>query len=261
MNNTIEYYDNYDENTRLERDNVHKTEFITTTYILDNIIEKDSKILDLGAGTGSYSIYYGEKGHSVTAIDLSPKNVGIMSDKIQKLNLQDKIEAKVGDVRRIDFLENESYDVVLCMGPLYHLNTQEERLYCIENSLKKLKKNGVLAIAYINKFAVCISEIQKNKEKLKGNNLDSILLNGLVYGDARDLFYFTSPKEIEYTMERFKVNRLENIGTDGIGFMIPEIVNSFSDEEYDLWINHHLKTCKVSSINGLSLHGLYICKK
>lgn len=66
MNTIIDYYENYDENSRLNRDNTHRTEFITTTYILDNLINKKSKIIDIGAGTGNYSFYYAKKRHKIT---------------------------------------------------------------------------------------------------------------------------------------------------------------------------------------------------
>jgi ubiquinone/menaquinone biosynthesis C-methylase UbiE len=62
MHKLYDYYENYCEDNRLIRDNSHKVEFITTISLLDKIIRPNSKILDVGAGTGRYSFYFGEKG-------------------------------------------------------------------------------------------------------------------------------------------------------------------------------------------------------
>lgn len=261
MEKTIRYYENYNEDIRLERDNAHRVEFITTTHILDNMIDKNSAILDVGAGTGKYSFYYADKGHTVMAVDLSPKNVQIMKEKLSKSNSNKKINILSGNVLSLDHLEDESYDAVLCMGPLYHLDSHNERLKCIENCMKKLKKNGILAIAYINKFAVCLSEIRRDKSILFGDRIENILNNGAQFGDSRDVFYFLSPIEIENIMSSFNINKLCNAATDGLAYMMGNILNNFTEDEFKAWINFHISTCMEESLLGSSLHGLYVCSK
>jgi len=62
MKDFVRFYTEYDEDGRLQR---HGTEFASTTYILDKHIRKGLHILDVGSGTGAYSLYYAEKGCSV----------------------------------------------------------------------------------------------------------------------------------------------------------------------------------------------------
>src|SRR5438445_11199016 len=58
----------------------------------------------------------------------------------------------LGDARKIKF-PNESSDVVLVMGPLYHLTEKDERLASLAEGLRVLKRDGVIFVAGISKFA------------------------------------------------------------------------------------------------------------
>ena len=261
MGRLMDYYALYNEDIRLEKDKAHQIEFITSTNFLDKIIKKNSCILDVGAATGKYSFYYAEKGHMVTAVDLSPKNIEVLRRKWELCNFKNKLNFSLGDARDLSVYENNSFDTVLCMGPIYHLANEEEKAKCISECLRVLRPSGTLAIAYINKFAVCASEIKRNKEKLFGSNLTNIINTGIEFGDDRDIFYFTSPKEIEMLLDKFNVEKLENIATDGISYLSSSMINDFTEEEFDLWVKHHLDTCREESILGYSLHGLCICRK
>ena len=59
------YYNEYDEDGRLERDKAHSIEFITTTKYIEQYLKSGDKILEIGAGTGRYSIHYAKKGFEV----------------------------------------------------------------------------------------------------------------------------------------------------------------------------------------------------
>ena len=141
------------------------------------------------------------------------------------------------------------------------MTEEKDKSKCISECLRVLRPGGILAVAYINKFAVCVSEIKKNKEKLVGSNTINIINAGVEFGDERDVFCFTSPKEIEQLISHFNVEKLENISADGVGYLMSNIINNYTEKEFDLWFKHHLTTCREESILGYSLHGLYICKK
>lgn len=256
----MNYYTLYDEDVRLEKDNAHKTEFITTTYFLNTVIKENSKILDAGAATGRYSFYYAGRGNKVTAIDLYPSNIDVLKRKWTMCTSKHNLTYTLGDGRDLSAYENSSFDTVLCMGPFYHLSTMEERKKCICECLRVLEPGGVLAVAYINKFAVCASEINRNKEVIY-KNLDNIIKTGIEFGDERDIFYYTSLGEMDILMNEFPVEKIQNIGTDGISYLLSDVLNSLNAEEYNLWLNHHLRTCTEESILGYSLHGLYLCRK
>ena len=63
-----DYYSNYDEEGRLLSRH-GSVEFLTTTRYIDKYLSKGMKILEVGAGTGRYSLNYARKGYQVEAIE------------------------------------------------------------------------------------------------------------------------------------------------------------------------------------------------
>ena len=57
----IETYNKINEETRLNLSNSSSIEFLTNTKYVENMLENKSSILELGAGTGVYSIYFANK--------------------------------------------------------------------------------------------------------------------------------------------------------------------------------------------------------
>lgn len=254
-----DYYMDYDEESRLIKDNSHRIEFITTIHHLNKSIKDKSKILEVGAGTGRYSFYYAEKSYDVTAIDIVPKNVNIMREKANNIN--NNINIHLGDARDLSEYEKESFDVVLCLGPLYHLTKLEERIKCIKECLRVLKKDGILAIAYINRYASYVVHVSRDKNYINDIGMKNIYTNGLEFGNENDCFYYSSYHGMEDLIKNFNVEKINQIGTDGIVNMMRDKINSLNEEEFKEWIKYHLMTCEDTSLTGYSLHGLYICKK
>lgn len=263
MANLIDYYNNYDEDKRLVKDRVHKIEYFTTTYILDKYIKSGETILDDGAGTGRYSFYYASKGCRVEAVDIVPKHVNIMKEKIEK-SIGLDMNAYVGDATDLSQFKDESFDAVLCLGPMYHLKKQEDRDKCISESLRVLKKGGYLAVAYINKLFITTMLIKENSKYLDEELLNEVIENGTT-GNLKDDFLLNSnffiPEELEKYMEGFGVTKVTDASTDGISIYFPDMVKNFSDEDYEKWLKYHFKICSQPSILGYSNHCLYLCRK
>lgn len=97
MNKIIEYYSKSNEDERLSSNNARKIEFITTTNKLEKLMDKNLRILDVGAGTGIYSIYFAQKGHDVVSTDFVPKHVDIIREKVLVRNIHN-IETEVVNI-------------------------------------------------------------------------------------------------------------------------------------------------------------------
>lgn len=93
----------------------------------------------MGAGTGVYSFYYAKRGNEVLATDITPKHVEIINQKIQETKYIN-LSAEVVNATDLSIYENESFDVVTCLGPMYHLTEEVDRIKCIKESLGVLKK-------------------------------------------------------------------------------------------------------------------------
>ena len=87
MTNLEKYYNKFNEDHRLTtRHGI--VEFTTSMkYIHDYIPEGESlKILDVGAGTGRYSIPLSREGHNVTAVELVQHNLEVLESKHEHVN-------------------------------------------------------------------------------------------------------------------------------------------------------------------------------
>lgn len=117
------YTNSCDEDNRLTSKH-GSVEFITSTMYIDRFLKKNSRILEVGAGTGRYSLYYASKGYKVNAIEYVKHNVEILKSKI---TVDMDIVAEQGDALDLSRFKDNTFDVTLVLGPLYHLYTREDQ--------------------------------------------------------------------------------------------------------------------------------------
>lgn len=265
MNNIVSYYEKYDEDSRLTSNNARKVEFTLTTRILNQYIEKHSKILELGAGTGIYSFYYADKGNDVTATDITPKHIEIIKQKLKQNKKNLSLFAEVADATNLSNYQSESFDIVLCLGPIYHLTNLYARQMCIKESLRVLKKGGILAVSYINKHYILNSVMTRDKKFLTYDFINKIMNTGVIKEGEKECFwtdaFFTTPTEIESFIEKFGVEIIDHAATDGLSPFLRDSIDNMNDEEYSAWLHYSFNSCREKSILGMSNHGLLLCKK
>ena len=118
-----EYYDADVENEWKRIDG--RPEFLITCRFLDRYIRPGDRVLDIGGGPGRYSLRFAKKGCDVTLLDLSPVNVRFATEKAAEQGLA--LHAVEGDARTADEMVTGPFDHVLLMGPLYHLQAEDDR--------------------------------------------------------------------------------------------------------------------------------------
>jgi 2-polyprenyl-3-methyl-5-hydroxy-6-metoxy-1,4-benzoquinol methylase len=263
MSGVIDYYDRYDEDFRFSR-NSRKIEFLTSIEILNEIIKTKCKILDVGAGPGAYSLYYAQQGHDVIAVDITPRHIETILNKSKSQGLNN-LQAFVADATDLSQIPSESVDIVLCFGPLYHITVSEARENCIRECLRVLKSDGILAIAYINKYSIMPMLVTRDKSFVREDMTEKVITNGVFHEGSEDCFwtesYFTSPDEMIDLMKGFNIEEIDHLATDGLSHLIGDYVDQLSEEQFTAWFQYHLETSRVRSILGISTHGLYICRK
>jgi ubiquinone/menaquinone biosynthesis C-methylase UbiE len=258
LNKVQQFYQTYDEDVRLVKDNYHRVEFITTLYFLDDYLRPGLKVIDVGAGTGRYALYLAQQNCYVTALDIVPKNVALMKEKGNRQSLN--VDICEGDARDLSHFDDAEFDLVLCMGPLYHLKTEKDRRKALNESLRVLKPGGIIAAAYVNRYASHLMKILQDDQPFDTKFLNRIISKGLKAGKT-DSFYFSFPAEIEQMMSDSGVTKEKDIGTDGITYILNSRPQKLTDSEFNYWLDYHLATCENESLLGYSLHGLFIGRK
>ncbi|MEK3900177.1 class I SAM-dependent methyltransferase [Paenibacillus sp. FSL R7-0179] len=252
MDAIIDYYDSYDEEGRLFRDNGHQIEWITTMSYFKKLFKPDAYILDGCAGTGNYSFQLAELGHKVVAGDIVPHNVDVIREK-QRIRpvLADMYTGSITDLSRFD---SGVFDVVLNMGAFYHIGNEDRQLAMTE-CLRVLKPGGLLAVSYINNAAVSVLSISDGLR-----NMEDVLTWHT--SQTKDgLFLHMSPQEMEHMASAYHTEIVAHLGTDGIGYLLANHINGARPEDFEHWLQFHLRTCEDKSLLGYSLHALVIMRK
>lgn len=250
------YNEDCAEDTRLESQH-GQVEFLTTIKYIEKYLKPETKILEIGAGTGRYSLYYANKGYDVTAIEYVQHNVDILKSKI-KDNMN--IVAEQGDAVDLSGFENNTFDVTLVLGPLYHLYEDKDINKAIEEAIRVTKKDGIIAIAYLTSDSIMIDWSLMGDHLINGypNDFDDNFKMTRYPQGVFAPFYISEFKNI---MSKFNVELLHNVATDGFTHHVKDKIDSLSKEEFEVWMRYHLSTCEREELQGYSNHMLYICKK
>lgn len=262
-NYVIESYENYREEDRLSTNNARKIEFLTTVRVLDELINGKKTILDCAAGTGIYSFYFADKGHVVTATDITPRHIEVMRGILK--NKPYKMETAVLDATNMSIFEDESFDIVLNMGPFYHLVDACDREKCMKESLRVLKKGGLLVTAYIPRYYVFQYVAMQNKVFLDAKLARQIIQTGELHHDDEKCFwtdtYYSTCEEMEQLYKGHHLTVIEHFAQDGATPHFSEKVDQWNDEEFKIWCDYHYSICREKSLLGASNHVIIVGEK
>ena len=263
MKHVVESYENYKEEDRLKSNNARRIEFITSMRAIKESIPKDSKVLDCAAGTGIYAFELARDGHDVTALDLTPRHVEVMRKELKSCELTMSVD--VNDATDLSRFESESFDVVLCMGPMYHLIDEKMRDKCLKECTRVLRTGGKLVVAYISRYAVFPYISIRDKKNIKIELANKLIETGVIRSDDPDCFwtdcFFSTPDEVESDLLKNNLVIEDHLAADGISPILSENVDNMTEDEFKIWCDYHYFICREKSILGMSNHGLLIAKK
>lgn len=252
------YDEKYDEWARLER---HKIEFDITKKHLDKYIKGEKlEIFDIGGGPGRYSFYLAEQGHQVTLLDLSKKNIEIAQEKSEELGIQLK-QIVQGNALDLSAFQQQ-FDVILLMGPLYHLLEAADRAKSVSEALRLLKPGGLLVASFISTYAPIQDYLKKLYPFDQAGDLLQFLDDGRSSGGKGfTQAYFIDPYEAMEFLQGFGLKQLAFAGVENILAAKEIEVNELSEEEYEKWLNVCYKLSQDKNLYGTSEHYLYIGQK
>lgn len=254
----IEVYAGGGEVNRAEKTGEYGMEFIYTKRALDPYITKKKKVIEIGCGGGYYLMNYAPKCAKYAGIDLSPVNVEIVKEQIKEAGFKNA-EAKVGDATNLTGIADESYDVVLCLGPLYHLK-REDRQKCIRECKRICKPEGIIVFAFINKLGV-MAKFGHGvgwKHVLTPHIGKCVLEKGT--DDVHtDVFFYTTPEEVLEDTKKEGLNRIKITGVDFL--LLEDEIATFTEEQRAVWFQYADLVADSEYAAALSNHALFICKK
>ena len=251
------HYNKFCEDKRLTRKH-GQVEYITSMKYIHKYLEqlpKDAKILDIGAGTGRYSIALAEEGYDVTAVELIKYNLGILKLK------SDKVKAYQGTALKLKRFENDTFDITLVFGPMYHLYTFEDKVKALSEAKRVTKPGGIILVAYImNEYSILTHGFKDNcmKESIASGKVDDAFH---VIAEPEDLYDYVRLEDIAAYNEAAGLERMQIVAADGPANYMRQTLNAMDDETYELFLQYHLSTCERPELLGASAHTLDILRK
>ena len=251
-----DYYSHLNEDHRLKTKHGY-VEFITSLKYIYDVLNNDTskKILDIGAGTGAYSVHLSNKGYDVTAVELVQHNIDIFKKK------NSNVKILQGNALDLNMFADDVFDVVLLFGPMYHLLKKEEKIKALQEAKRVCKQNGTILISYyMNDYAIITYGFIKKhiKESILNNQLDE---NYHMLNLENDLYSMVRIEDIDELNQIVDLKREKIVASDGPSNYLRVTLNSLDEEEFNHFIDYHLKTCERKDLLGASSHLLDIVKK
>lgn len=267
MSNIIDYYSSFDEWGRLDREPL---EFIINLHYIKKYMPSAGKVLDNGAGPGKYAMELAKLGYTVTLSDITPKLVEVATEKAAELELTEQFDG-FHNLNAIDLegIPNENYDVSLMLGPLYHLQKEEERILAVKELYRVTKQDGLVFVAFQSRMRMTINSLQSPQQWKPNDNMNTInefyesgIFNHSDKGRFTGAYYFNID-EIQPFMERNGFESIDLIGSSSIAAMLSAEQQQYwtHQEGEESLINFLISKANDPSILGISSHLLYIGKR
>lgn len=265
-----EYYNKFNEDKRLLSRH-GRVEFNTTMHFIRQCIRELEKtkganepirLADIGAGTGRYSIALAREGVDVTAVELVNYNLGILKKNAREM-LDDtcRLNAFKGNALKLKRFEDESFDVVLLLGPLYHLHSEDDKVRALTEAKRILVKGGIILAGYV------MADYALIKHGFMEENIENSIEKGMIGEDysiesnESELYDYVRLSDINVINRRAGLKRRVIFSPDGAADYIRPVLNAMPEERFNLFMDYQLKNAARSELVGAGSHTVDILVK
>ena len=253
-----EYYSEYDEEGRLLSRH-GSVEYLTTMRYIEKYLKPGMRILEIGAATGRYSHALARQGYRVDAVELVQHNIDLFKQNTKE---GENVTIRQGNAKNLAFFDDNTFDLTLLLGPMYHLFTVAEQKLALAEAIRVTKPGGVIFAAYCGNEATMVQYCFGKGMILQQRYRD--LIDPVTFkasSDPAELFELYRREDIDALMADFPVTRLHYVGTDMATNYMRATIDEMDDELFALYLNYHFSICERSDCVGVSHHILDVFRK
>ena len=224
-------------------------------------IKPGDRVLEVGAGTGRYSHALARQGYTVDAVELIGHNIDVFQNNTQP---GENISITQGNALDLSAFSDNTYDITLLLGPLYHLYTKEDKRQALREAIRVTRPGGVIFAAYVISDGCLLDE-----GFLRGNiNVAEYVKTGLLdretfaaKSEPKDLFELVRKEDVDELMRDFPTTRLHYVASDGCALLLRDAIDAMDDDAFALYLNYHFATCERADLLGVTSHALDVFRK
>ena len=252
------FYNQIDEDRRLQKSRQGQLEYLVTMHYIHKYLKPGDRVLEIGAGTGRYSVALAKEGYRVTAVELVESNLDVLRKNAEGL---DNLEAFQGDALDLGRFADGSFDVTLCFGPMYHLYEAADWHRALDEAIRVTKPGGILLVAFLSAHAIiCTNYLYDWMSTVRGleENFDG---DYKVRHFKEQLFTGFDIAEFEALFADKAVEHITTVAADNVLEVAERRADfSMTDEEFAAFADYQLHICEKREMLGNSSHLLYICR-
>ena len=251
------FYDRIDEEQRLTGSRHGQLEYRTTMAYIHRFLKAPARVLEVGAGTGRYSIALAKEGLDVTAVELVESNLAVLRENGGEL---ENLRAYQGDATDLSRFADHSFDEVLVLGPMYHLYDPAEVHQAIDEAIRVTKPGGVLLFAFLSVYAIMYANYFSGNWAFGQH--ENFTADYRVKHFKEQLFTGYDVAEFERLFAGKPVRWVTTAGTDGLLEALEERSDfSIPDADFPAFAEWYLHFSEKRELLGSTNHLLYICRK
>lgn len=255
-----EFYSHYDEDGRLSKKH-GSVEFLTTMRYIGQYIKPGDRVLEVGAGTGRYSHALARQGYAVDAVELIGHNIDVFQNNTQP---GENISITQGNALDLSAFSDNTYDITLLLGPLYHLYTKEDKRQALREAIRVTRPGGVIFTAYVISDGCLLDEGFLRRNINVAEYVKTGLLDGETFAaksEPKDLFELVRKEDVDELMRDFPTTRLHYVASDGCALLLRDAIDAMDDDAFALYLNYHFATCERADLLGVTSHALDVFRK
>lgn len=248
LSNIEKHYNKHPEDLRLLRRH-GIVEFETTMYHIRKALKDlGGFILDIGAGTGRYTSALMAEGYQVKAVELVKRNIDVF------LKREPTADVVQGDARSMPFIPDNTADITLLLGPLYHLFGDEEKLKALSEAKRVTRPGGYIFVAYLmNEYSILTYCFDQDR-------IGQLLAKGVVDSDyhirslSDELYDYIRLEDIDRLNQLAGLERVTIFSPDGAADYMRTRLNRMSQETFALFIDYQKHISERPDLIGAGSH-------